>query len=141
MAQAITTKTTETVGMDGAAATPATTWRGTLLRLALVVGLAVAFTLVFAPMAHAAPLGEGPDPSPWILTAVDWLKKCWGVVFLAEMVAALMYIASFYLQGVFPSLFQPFQGEWMKKALLIGLLAQPVFFFLVSQAEAAAKGI
>ena len=113
----------------------------TAVSYALMVGSAIAFTLAFAPAASAAPLVQGvPDPSGWVTTALDFLKKLWGFVFIAQIIALLTYVVAFFTQSWFPSFFQAFQGDWIKKAALISVLAHPVMGFLVAGADGAKSG-
>ena len=116
-------------------------WGRTALIYSLAFGAAIAFTVAFAPGAHAAPFVEGtPDPSTWVTTAIDFLKKLWGFVFVAQIVALLTYVVAFFTQSWFPSFFQAFQGDWIKKAALISVLAHPVMGFLVAGADTAKSG-
>lgn len=116
-------------------------WGRTAMMFSLMFGAAIAFTVGFAPGAHAAPLADGvPDPSAWVTTAIDFLKKLWGFVFVAEIIALLTYVVAFFTQSWFPSFFQSFQGDWVKKAVIIGVAAHPVMGFLIAGAEAAKGG-
>lgn len=109
-----------------------------LARYALLCGAALAITLAFAPAAHAQ--GGALDPSSFADTVIQFLKKLWVFVILAEVIAALTYAAAFFTQSWFPSFFQGFQGEWVKKAVLIGVAAHPVLGALFAAAEAAKGG-
>lgn len=116
-------------------------WGRTAMIYSLTFGVAVAFTVAFAPGAHAAPLFQTtPDPSAWVTTAIDFLKKLWGFVFVAQIIALITYVVAFFTQSWFPSFFQAFQGDWIKKAALISVLAHPVMGFLVAGAEASKGG-
>ncbi len=115
-------------------------WGRTAMIYSLAFGAALAFTIAFAPGAHAAPLQDVPDPSAWVTTAIDFLKKLWGFVFVAEILALITYVVAFFTQSWFPSFFQAFQGDWVKKAVIIGVAAHPVMGFLVAGAEAAKGG-
>lgn len=110
----------------------------TLARYALLCGAALAFTIAFAPAAHAQ--SGLLDPSSFADTVIQFLKKLWVFVILAEVIAALTYAAAFFTQSWFPSFFQSFQGEWVKKAVLIGVAAHPVLGALFAAAEAAKGG-
>ena len=113
-------------------------WGRTVAQYALIFGLALAFTLAFAPSARAA---DGlPDLAGFADSAILFLKKLWVFVVLAEIIAALTYAAAFFTQAWFPSFFQAFQGEWVKKAVLIGVGAHPVLGALFAAAEAAKGG-
>lgn len=116
-------------------------WGRTAMIYSLAFGAAIAFTVAFAPGAHAAPLAQGvPDPAAWVTTAIDFLKKLWGFVFVAQIVALLTYVVAFFTQSWFPSFFQAFQGDWIKKAALISVIAHPVMGFLVAGADTAKGG-
>ncbi|KAB8140786.1 hypothetical protein F8S13_22560 [Chloroflexia bacterium SDU3-3] len=140
MAQAIMTKTTETMGMETAAQAQAHLWRGTVLRFALMTGLALAWAVVFAPAAHAAPLHDGFDFAGWMTLGIDGLKKLWGLVILAELLAVVYYAVAFYTQSLFPSLYQGLQGPWVKTAVMIGLGAHVVFGLLLKYAQDSVNG-
>jgi hypothetical protein len=124
-----TTKAIETI-------TEGRNWGRTTMYVGLMFGLALAFHIAFAPAAHAQEL----DPSSWATSAIDFLKKLWVFVILAEIVAALTYTTAFFTQSWFPSFFQAFQGEWVKKAVIIGVAAHPVMGFLFAAAEGAKSG-
>jgi len=104
----------------------------------LVFGVALAFTIAFAPAVHAQT--GVPDPSAWADTAIQFLKKLWVFVIIAEVIAALTYAVAFFTQSWFPSFFQAFQGEWVKKAVIIGVAAHPVLGALFAAAEGAKGG-
>jgi len=110
----------------------------TMMLYALLFGAALAFSIVFAPAAHAQ--AGVPDPSAWADTVIQFLKKLWVFVIIAEVIAALTYAAAFFTQAWFPSFFQSFQGEWVKKAVLIGVGAHPVLGALFAAAEASKSG-
>jgi len=109
-----------------------------MMLYALLFGAALAFSIVFAPAAHAQ--AGVPDPSAWADTVIQFLKKLWVFVIIAEVIAALTYAAAFFTQAWFPSFFQSFQGEWVKKAVLIGVGAHPVLGALFAAAEASKSG-
>jgi hypothetical protein len=111
----------------------------TALRYALAIGLALAFSIAFAPDTHAAAY-QLPDPSGFAQQAIDFLKKLWVFVIIAEVVAAITYAVAFFTQSWFPSFFQAFQGEWVKKAVIIGVAAHPVLGALFAAAEGAKGG-
>lgn len=115
-------------------------WGRTVALYALLGGVAVAFTIAFGPGAHAAPLADGIDPSTWATTAIDFLKKAWVFVIIAEIIAALTYAIAFFAQSWFPSFFHTFQGDWIKKAVIIGIAAHPVMGALFAAAEGAKAG-
>src|SRR6266545_3320556 len=96
-------------------------WGRTLMLAGLVFGVALAFTIAFAP-------------------AMQFLKKLWVFVIIAEVIAALTYAVAFFTQSWFPSFFQAFQGEWVKKAVIIGVAAHPVLGALFAAAEGAKGG-
>lgn len=106
----------------------------------LACGVTLAATIAFAPDALAAPGLQTVDPSAWATSAIDFLKKMWVFVIIAEVIAALTYAAAFFLQSWFPSFFQIFQGDWVKKAVIIGVAAHPVMAALFAAAEAAKGG-
>jgi len=122
----------------GTAASPRREWGRTLVYAALLCGVALAYTLAFAPGAHAA--GDLPDPTAWATTAIDFLKKLWVFVIIAEIIAAIIYAVAFFTQSMIPSLFQWFQGDWVKKAVIIGVAAHPVLGALFAAAEGAKSG-
>ena len=111
-------------------------WGRTVMYIGLMCGLALAFQIAFAPAAHAQDL----DPTSLITSAIDFLKKLWAVVIIAEIIAVMTYTTAFFTQSWFPSFFQAFQGEWVKKAVIIGIGAHPVVGFLFAAAEAAKGG-
>jgi hypothetical protein len=113
-------------------------WGRTAMLAGLVFGVALAFTIAFAPAAHAQT--GVPDPSAWADTAIQFLKKLWVFVIIAEVIAALTYAVAFFTQSWFPSFFQAFQGEWVKKAVIIGVAAHPVLGALFAAAEGAKGG-
>jgi len=116
-------------------------WGRTAMIYALSFGVALAFTIAFAPAASAAPPAQSaPDPSAWVTTAITFLKQLWGFVFVAQIIALITYVVAFFTQSWFPSFFQAFQGDWIKKAALISVLAHPVMGFLVAGAEASKGG-
>lgn len=119
-------------------------WGRTAMLYSLAIGAGIAFTIAFAPSASAAPQGpsgvEMPDPTFWIGYALDFLKRLWGFVFIAQMIAFLTYIVAFFTQSWLPSFFRAFQGDWIKKAALISVLAHPVMGFLVAGADVAKAG-
>jgi len=119
-------------------ATTTRNWGRTVMLYSLLFGAALAFTIAFVPAAHAQT--GVPDPSAWADTAIQFLKKLWVFVIIAEVIAALTYAAAFFTQSWFPSFFQSFQGEWVKKAVLIGVAAHPVLGALFAAAEAAKGG-
>lgn len=104
---------------------------------ALTFGVGIAFMLVFAPAARAE--GNFPELTAWANEAVAFLQKLWFFVIMAEVIAALTYAAAFFSQAWFPSFFQAFQGEWIKKALIIGFSAHPVMGVLYAAAAKAAS--
>lgn len=113
----------------------------TAMIYALALGTGLAFTIAFAPGAHAAPLAVGvPDPASWVTTSLDFLKRLWGFVFIAQIIALLTYVVAFFTQSWFPGFFKAFQGDWIKKAALISVLAHPVMGALVAGADAAKAG-
>ena len=124
-----TTKAIETI-------TEGRNWGRTAMYVGLMFGLALAFQVAFAPAAYAQTL----DPSSWATTAIDFLKKAWVFVIIAEIIAALTYATAFFTQSWFPSFFQTFQGEWVKKAVIIGVAAHPVMGALFAAAEGAKSG-
>ena len=81
-----------------------------------------------------------PDPTAWATTAIDFLKKLWVFVIIAEIIAAIIYAFAFFTQSMIPSLFQSFQGDWVKKAVIIGVAAHPVLGALFAAAEGAKSG-
>lgn len=110
----------------------------TVMIYALMFGVALAFTIAFVPGASAANGLQGvPDPTAWATTALDFLKKMWVFVVLAQIVAALTYAIAFFTQSWFPSFFQSFQGDWIKKAVIIGVAAHPVMAALIAAAGSA----
>lgn len=111
-------------------------WGRTAMYVGLMFGLALAFSIAFAPSAYAQDL----DPTKWATSAIDFLKKAWVFVIIAEILAAITYAIAFFTQSWFPSFFQSFQGEWVKKAVIIGVLAHPVMGALFGAAEAAKSG-
>lgn len=123
-----------------APASPEVSSRGrTAAIYALTIGVGIAFMLVFAPAARAD--GGFPELTSWATQAVEFLKKLWFFVIMAEVIAALTYAAAFFSQAWFPSFFQAFQGEWIKKAVIMGFAAHPVMGILyAAAAEAASKG-
>lgn len=112
----------------------------TAMLYTLMFGAGIAFTIAFAPGAHAAPLAQGIDPTAWATTAIDLLKKAWVFVIIAEIIAALTYAIAFFGQSWFPSFYQAFQGDWVKKAVIIGVAAHPVMAALFGAAETAKSG-
>src|SRR5689334_21379472 len=104
---AITSQQRRTTTMETTKITEGRNWGRTAMYVGLMFGLALAFQVVFAPAAHAQEL----DPSSWATSAIDFLKKLWVFVILAEIVAALTYTTAFFTQSWFPSFFQAFQGE------------------------------
>lgn len=111
----------------------------TVASYTLTFGVTIAFMLVFAPAAQAQ--GGFPELSSWATEAVEFLKKLWFFVIMAEVIAALTYAAAFFSQAWFPSFFQAFQGEWIKKAVILGFAAHPVMGILyAAAAEAATSG-
>jgi hypothetical protein len=121
-----------------APASPAASSRGRTVALyALMFGAGVAFMLVFAPAARAD--AGFPELTDWATKAVEFLKKLWFFVIMAEVVAALTYAAAFFSQAWFPSFFQAFQGEWIKKAVIMGFAAHPIMGILYAAAAEAAK--
>lgn len=109
-------------------------------RAALLVAVALLVTLLVAPTAHAAGLGQSLDPSTFADSAISFLKKLWVYVIIAEIIAALTYVTAFFTQSWFPSFFQAFQGEWVKKAVIISVAAHPVLAALYAAAESAKGG-
>lgn len=117
---------------------PAASSRGrTVAIYALTFGIGLAFMLVFAPAARAE--GGFPELTAWATQAVEFLKKLWFFVIMAEVIAALTYAAAFFSQAWFPSFFQAFQGEWIKKAVIMGFAAHPIMGILYAAATEAAK--
>lgn len=127
-----TTQTTSTPAI----VTEGRDWGRTAMYACLLFGLALAFQVAFAPSAYAQEI----DPSVWAQSAIDFLKKAWVFVILAEILAAITYAIAFFTQAWFPSFFQSFQGEWVKKAVIIGVGAHPVMGALFAAAEAAKGG-
>lgn len=111
-----------------------------LARLGLIFGATLAFMLVVVPTAQAAPAPPLIDVTPWATSAIDFLKDLWVFVILAEIVAALTYAAAFFTQSWMPSFYQAFQGDWIKKAVILGFAAHPVMGVLYAAAEAAKSG-
>lgn len=120
--------------------TEAANTRGQIIaRLTIMIGITLAFMLVFTPAVQAA--GGVPDPNELGKSALEFLSKVWVFVILAEIVAALTYAAAFFTQSWLPSFYQAFQGDWLKKAVIIGFAAHPVMGVLYELAkEAAEKG-
>ena len=111
------------------------------LRYCLPIALAAVALFVFPTGVHAGTFAQTvPDPSGFISTAVDFLKKLWGIIFVAEIAALILYVFAFFTQSIIPSLYQSFQGNWVKNAVIVGLLAHPVMGFLVTAAESAKGG-
>jgi hypothetical protein len=61
-------------------------------------------------------------------------------VFIAEILALLTYLVAFFTQSWFPSFFQSFQGDWIKKAVIIGIAAPVVMGALIAAATGAMGG-
>ena len=130
----------KTKRISTATATQPRDWGRTAMLSGLLFGAALAFTIAFAPGAHAAPLQQVVDPTAWATSAIDFLKKAWVFVIIAEIIAAITYAVAFFTQSWCPSFFQAFQGDWIKKAVIIGIAAHPVMAALFAAAEGAKSG-
>ncbi|HEU4328919.1 MAG TPA: hypothetical protein VFS21_37625 [Roseiflexaceae bacterium] len=113
--------------------------RWSFQRMVLLVVLTLMVTLVCAPSAFAQDSGVSAI-SNFATTAISWIRALWVVVVLAELIAFVVFVIAFFLQGVAPMLYRPFQGDWAKYALALGVLAHPIMGALLAAAEAAKGG-
>jgi hypothetical protein len=108
--------------------------RWTALALLLVLGLLV--------LSGCAQSGTGglPDPSAVADPAINWLKKAFVIVIVAEIAAALLYGIAFYTQSLVPELFQAFQGNWVKKAIILAIALPSILGLLFAMAQTYKAG-
>jgi hypothetical protein len=103
------------------------------------VGVALVLALGLLALSGCAQSGSGvgglPDPSAIADPAINWLKKAFVIVILAEIAAVLIYGFAFFTQSLVPELFQAFQGGWVKKAVLVGIAVPFVLGILFAMAQ------
>lgn len=111
---------------------------GRWVGVALVLGLGL---LVLSGCAQSGTgVGGLPDPSAVADPAINWLKRAFVIVILAEIVAVLIYGFAFFTQSLVPELFQAFQGGWVKKAVLVGIAVPFVLGLLFGLAQTYKAG-
>lgn len=111
-----------------------------VLRVEFGALLLVALLLFTATDAQAATYFQANPFAAQITQLIVYLRFAWVLVIIGEVVAALTYAFAFFTQAWIPSLYQSFQGDWVKRAVILGLAIHPIMGALYGSLTTASAG-